>query len=68
MQGYQGTLQRIILKLKVVHGPREKTIAQGLEQITNYAVRCRANECHLVLFDRSVGVVPEAKLSEETRE
>ena len=67
-QGYHGSLQRIILELKVVHGSREKTIELGLAQITKYAVRCRADECHLVLFDRSVGVVPEAKLFEETRE
>ena len=67
-QGYHGPLQRIIFELKVVHGSREKTIAQGLSQITKYAVRCRADECYLVLFDRSVGVIPEAKLFEETRE
>ena len=67
-QGYHGPLQRIVLELKVVHASREKTIAQGLVQITKYAVRCRVDECHLVLFDRSVGEVPEAKLFEETRE
>ena len=66
-QGYHGPLQRIILELKVVHASREKTIELGLAQITGYAVRCRADECHLVLFDRSVGVVPEAKLFEDTR-
>ncbi len=65
-RGFHGPLQRIVIELKLLHKSRELTVGQGVEQITGYAVRCQAEECHLVLFDRSSGIEPEAKLFEES--
>jgi len=57
--GYRGPLQRVVLELKVLrptgHRGLDATLAEGLEQTADYADRCRADEAHLILFDRRPG-------------
>jgi len=48
-------IQRAVIELKVLHRSLEQTISVGLAQTWEYADRCRANEAHLVIFDRTPG-------------
>jgi hypothetical protein len=50
---YAGGVQRIVLELKVLRHSLDKTIADGLAQTYEYGERCKADELHFVLFDRS---------------
>ncbi len=44
--------QRMVIELKILYKSLEKTIAAGLEQTWEYMDRSRADEGHLVIFDR----------------
>ena len=44
---------RFVIECKVLHGSREATERQGLEQTAAYMDRCGAEAGHLVIFDRS---------------
>ncbi len=61
-QGYFGTVQRIVIELKVLHGSLDATIAEGLEQTADYADRSRADEAHLVIFNRRPNVPWDDKI------
>ena len=50
---YPGGVQRIVLELKILRKALEKTITDGLEQTLEYGERCKADEMHFVVFDRS---------------
>jgi hypothetical protein len=50
-QGYYGPIQRIVLELKLRRGTLESVLEPGLEQTREYALRCGADEAHLILFD-----------------
>jgi hypothetical protein len=50
---YDGGLQKLVIELKILHKSLERTVAEGLEQISAYMDRCGADEGHLVIFDRS---------------
>jgi hypothetical protein len=55
-QGYLGPVQRIVLELKLWRsGPLEKVLETGIAQTADYAGQCRANEAHLLIFDRRAG-------------
>jgi hypothetical protein len=61
--------QRIVLELKLIHphdGP-DTVLAQGLEQTARYAERCRADESHLLLFDRRPGISWDEKIRHGTQ-
>jgi hypothetical protein len=45
--------QRVVIELKILYKSMEKTIDAGLQQTWEYMDRCRADEGHLVIFDRS---------------
>ena len=45
--------QRVVIELKILYKSMEKTIDAGLQQTWEYMYRCRADEGHLVIFDRS---------------
>jgi hypothetical protein len=51
-QGMHGSLQRVVIELKLLRGALETVIAQGLEQTADYARRAGADEAHLIIFDR----------------
>jgi hypothetical protein len=50
--GYLGTVQRVVIELKILHQGLEATQKQGLVQTADYADRCGADESHLMIFDR----------------
>ncbi|MEM6405887.1 MAG: AAA-like domain-containing protein [Pseudomonadota bacterium] len=50
--GFHGTVQRIVLELKIQHGSLDATLQQGLAQTVDYADKCAADEQHLLIFDR----------------
>ncbi|WP_291321204.1 AAA-like domain-containing protein [Desulfonatronospira sp.] len=47
-----GPLQRVVIELKILRGDLEKTIQTGLEQTADYADRVKADEAHLIIFNR----------------
>ena len=51
-QGFNGTVQRIVIELKLVKKAPEAQERQGLEQTAGYARQVGADQAHLVLFDR----------------
>ena len=64
-----GTMQYIVIELKILRGDREKCIERGLEQTYGYIDKCgMGDEGHFVLFDRSKGKTWEDKIFHETRE
>jgi len=48
-----GSVQKIVLELKLLHKNPEQTIAEGLEQTWDYMDRCGTPDGHLLIFDRS---------------
>jgi hypothetical protein len=44
--------QRLVLELKVLRKSLEKTLAEGMAQLWEYAERCAADEAHLILFNK----------------
>ncbi len=50
---FTGSVQRIVLELKILRKTLDKTIAEGLVQTWEYGERCQADELHFVVFDRS---------------
>jgi len=61
-QGFNGTVQRIVIELKLVKKAPEAQERQGLEQTAGYARQVGADEAHLVLFDRRPAVPWEARI------
>ena len=47
--------RKIVIECKLLHKSLEQTIAEGLEQTTEYMDRCAAEAGHLVIFDRREG-------------
>jgi hypothetical protein len=64
--GFHGEIQRIVLELKIRYGSLEATLADGLPQIADYAARCKADEAHLLIFDRRPSVSWEDKIWRDT--
>lgn len=62
-----GSTQRIIIELKILHGSREETIRSGIAQTWRYAYQCGADEAHLIIFDRREGKSWEEKVFNEIR-
>ena len=50
---YPGGVQKIVIELKILRKSRERTLAEGLEQIGQYLDRVGEGSEHLVIFDRS---------------
>ncbi|MCL2045566.1 MAG: AAA-like domain-containing protein [Oscillospiraceae bacterium] len=50
--GMRGSLQRIVIELKLRRGALETVIEKGLEQTADYARQVGADEAHLFIFDR----------------
>ena len=50
-----GSFQRVIIELKVLHRSLEQMIIEGMVQTWKYADLCGADEAHLIIFDRAVG-------------
>lgn len=51
-QGFFGSVQRVVIELKILHKSLEATMAEGIAQTKDYALHVGADEAHLVIFDR----------------
>ena len=56
------TVQKIVLELKIQHASLEKTITEGIEQMTPYMDISGAEDGHLIVFNRNPGVPWEDKI------
>lgn len=45
--------QKAVIECKLLHKTLEKTLSEGLEQVSDYRDKCSAEEAHLIIFDRS---------------
>lgn len=52
---YLDGVQQAVIELKVLRKSRAQVIREGIAQAQSYADRCRADEVHLVIFDRTPG-------------
>jgi hypothetical protein len=50
---HQVKTQRVVIELKILYKSLKKTQEDGLKQTWEYMDRCRADQGHLVIFDRS---------------
>ncbi len=62
-----GSFQRVIIELKVLHRSLEQMIIEGMVQTWKYADLCGADEAHLIIFDRAVGKPWDEKIFLENR-
>ena len=60
-QGFHGSVQKIVIELKIQHKSLEATIAAGLEQTYEYNQRVGGQEAHLIIFNRDPSTPWEAK-------
>jgi len=60
-------VQRVVIELKILRGTMERTVTEGLEQTAGYMDRCRADEGHLVIFDRRPKVAWSKKIFRRTK-
>jgi hypothetical protein len=51
-KGLFGPIQRAVIELKILRKGLEVTLAEGLLQTADYADRCKADEAHLIVFNR----------------
>ena len=63
-KGFYGEVQRVVLELKILRGGLDKTIADGVRQVTDYAQRMGAQEAYLMIFDRNPDVSWDEKIWE----
>ncbi|MEW5766889.1 MAG: ATP-binding protein [bacterium] len=59
---YHSGVQKIVIELKILHKSQEETISRGLKQTWEYMDRCKAEEGHLVIFDRETDKSWEEKI------
>jgi hypothetical protein len=57
----QSGVQKVVFELKVLRKGLERTVADGLKQISAYADRCGAVEAHLLVFMRDPGIPLEQR-------
>ncbi len=54
-------IQKVVFELKVLRKGIERTIVDGLKQISSYADRCGASETHLLIFMRNQNIPIEQR-------
>ena len=52
--GFHGEVQRIVIELKILYSNLDKTIMDGVEQVSQYAEQCGSGEAHLLIFNRDL--------------
>ncbi len=65
-KGFYGEVQRVVLELKILRGSLNKTIADGVAQVTDYAKRIGTKEAYLLIFDRTPAVSWKEKIWEKS--
>ena len=51
--GFHGSVQRVVIELKILHKSLEATVEEGLAQTADYMDRVGAEAGYLVIFDRA---------------
>ena len=64
-KGFYGDVQKVVLELKILRNSLDKTIADGMVQVADYARRIGTEEAYLVIFDRAPDVDWDAKIWEK---
>jgi len=59
--------QRIVIEMKIIRSPREKTIQDGLDQVFKYVDQSRTDKAHLIIFDQTPGFPGMKKNSGERK-
>lgn len=59
---HPGGVQRAVIEVKLQRGTSEKTIAEGVPQTGDYVDRSRAEEGHLVIFNRTPDTAWEERI------
>ena len=59
---WHGPIQRIVIELKLLRGSLDSVIKKGLEQTAAYADAYKADEAHLVIFNRDPDVSWDEKI------
>ena len=54
--------QRVVIEMKIIRGSREKTVQDGLAQVSRYADQSGADEAHLIIFDQTPGLLWDEKI------
>ena len=67
VKGFYGEVQRVVLELKILYANLDKTITDGISQVSSYARHCGATEAHLVIFNRNPEVSWDEKIWHEVR-
>jgi hypothetical protein len=62
---FSGGVQRAVIELKILRKSRAQTVQDGMAQVWSYADRCKADEAHLVIFDRTEGSPWSEKIFKE---
>ena len=60
--GFYGTVQRIVIELKIQRGDLARIIEQGVSQTLAYADTLNADETHLVIFNRNQDIPWDKKI------
>ncbi len=61
-QGFYGSVQRVVIELKILHKSLEATIKEGLAQTADYMDRVGTEEGYLIVFDRTPEVSWEERV------
>ena len=67
-KGFSGSVQKVVIELKILHKAVEATFQLGLEQTAGYMDRCGAEEGHLIIFDRDKQKSWEEKVYQRVEE
>ena len=67
-KGFSGSVQKVVIELKILHKAVESTLQLGLEQTVGYMDRCGAGEGHLIIFDRDKQRTWEEKVYQRVEE
>ncbi len=59
---WQGSVQKVVIELKILYKTLETTIKKGMEQTKAYMDKCGAEQGHLVIFNRRPDVLWEEKI------
>jgi len=65
---WHGPIQRIVIELKLLRGSLDSVIKKGLEQTAAYADAYKADEAHLVIFNRAPDVGWDKKIWRQNRQ
>lgn len=64
-KGFYGEVQRVVFELKILRNSLDKTIADGMQQVADYAKRQGSDEAYLIIFNRDPDIGWDEKIWEK---